>query len=301
MRIAVLGASDSWYVADLQRAAAGRHELAALSYQHLSVTVEPAATRVASGGPLQEFDAVLLRSLPAGSLEQVIFRMDALGQAEAAGTLLVNAPKVIESAVDKFLTTAKLAAAGVPTPRTVVCQTTAEAMQAFDQLGRDVVLKPLFGSEGRGITRVSDEDLAWRAFQLLAQQGSVIYLQEFVPHAGRDVRVLALGTQMWGMTRHNLADWRTNVSRGAAVAPLELTPEIAELARRAAAAIGGEMLGIDLLPAADGRLLALEVNAVPGWRALGRALGVDVAARLVEHIADRWDASRAGELQDSKP
>lgn len=293
MRIAVLGASDSWHLKDLQRAAGTRHTLVALSYKDLAAAVDQGPAHVYCGKTAgRDIDAVILRSLPAGTLEQVIFRMDALARWEATGMPFINAPKVIETAVDKFLTSAKLAAAGVPTPRTVVCQTTAEAMQAFDHLGGDVVLKPLFGSEGRGIARVSDVDLAWRAFQLLSQQGSVIYLQEFVPHGDRDLRVLTLGTQMWGMTRRNSRDWRTNVSRGAAVEPLELTPEIADLARRAAAAIGGEMLGIDLLPTDDGRLLALEVNAVPGWRALGLALGVDVAGRLLEHIATRISAPK---------
>lgn len=287
MRIAVLGASDSWYVADLTRAAGAKHELTALSYQQLCATTDGRGVRIAqTGAALGDFDAVLLRSLPGGSLEQVIFRMDALGRLEAGGTPVINSPRVIETAVDKFLTTAKLAAAGIPTPRTAVCQTTADALEAFEQLGRDVVIKPLFGSEGRGITRVSDIDLAWRAFQLLAQQGSVIYLQEFVPHDGRDLRVLSLGRTMWGMTRRNDTDWRTNVSRGATAEPLEISAEVAELARRAGEAIGGDILGIDLLPASDGRLLVVEVNAVPGWRALGRVLGVDVAARLLEYIAD---------------
>lgn len=288
MRIAVLGASDSWYVSDLARAAGAKHEFTSLSYQQLCATTQGRGVCIAqAGAALSGFDAVLLRSLPAGSLEQVIFRMDALGRLEAGGTPVINSPRVIEAAVDKFLTSAKLAAAGIPTPRTAVCQTTADALQAFEQLGRDVVIKPLFGSEGRGITRVSDIDLAWRAFQLLAQQGSVIYLQEFVPHDGRDLRVLSLGRTMWGITRRSDTDWRTNVSRGATAEPLVVSAEVAELARRAGAAVGGDILGIDLLPASDGRLLVVEVNAVPGWRALGRVLGVDVAARLLEYIADR--------------
>lgn len=295
MRMAVLGNGGGWYLADLRRAAAqAGHEIAAFDYTALGASIDggTAGKEATVFGrsfaeSLHSFQAVILRSLPAGSLEQTIFRLDALARLEAAGTLVINSPKTIETAVDKFLTTARLAAAGLPAPRTIVCQTTAQAMEAFAELGGDVVVKPLFGAEGRGLARVSDPDLAWRAFQMLSQQASVIYLQEFVPHAGRDLRILTLGARLWGMSRRHANDWRTNVSRGATAEPLEITSEIASLARRSAAAVGGEMLGVDLLPARDGRLLVLEVNAVPGWRALGATLGVDVAARLLEHIAER--------------
>ncbi len=110
--------------------------------------------------------------MPPGSLEQVVFRMDALGRLEAAGATVINPPRAIECAVDKYLTTARLAAAGLLVPRTVACQTVEDAMAAFELLGGDVVIKPLFGSEGRGITRLQDEALAERAFRLLVQLGA---------------------------------------------------------------------------------------------------------------------------------
>ena len=105
---------------------------------------------------------------------------------EAAGGVVINPARAIEAAVDKFLTSAKLQAAGLLTPRTIVCQTADDAMAAFAQLGGDVVVKPLFGSEGRGITRLNDEALALRAFKMLAQLGAVLYVQEFI--AARRVR-----------------------------------------------------------------------------------------------------------------
>jgi ribosomal protein S6--L-glutamate ligase len=233
---------------------------------------------------LSDFDCLLVRTMPPGSLEQVVFRMDALARLEAAGMLVVNPPKAIEVAVDKYLASAKLQAAGLRIPRTAVCQTPEDAMAAFAELGGDVVVKPVFGSEGRGITRLNDEALALRAFKLLADLRAVIYLQEFIEHEGFDYRVLLIGERALAMRRRNPLDWRTNVARGAKAEPCELTAELRELAHCAAAAVGAPLAGIDLLPGRDGQLYAIEVNAVPGWRALANALDVDVAAMVLEYL-----------------
>jgi RimK family alpha-L-glutamate ligase len=288
MRFAVLASPESWYLKDLARAAAGRHELLPVTFCDLASTVSCQVASVASGPTrLEAADAVIVRTMPPGSLEQVVFRMDALARLEAAGTAVINPPKAVEAAVDKYLTTARLAAAGLTTPRTIVCQTAEAAMTAFGELGGDAVLKPLFGAEGRGITRLNDEALALRAFKMLEQLGAVLYLQEFVPHEGADLRLLVIGQRVLGMRRRNPLDWRTNVSRGATAEPLEVTPDLAELAHRAAVAVGAPLAGVDLLPGKDGRLYAIEVNAVPGWKALARALKIDVAKLVIEYVEGR--------------
>ena len=210
--------------------------------------------------------------------------MDALASLEAAGTLVVNPPKAIEAAVDKYLTTSRLARAGLLVPRTITCQTTEAAMEAFATLGGDVVLKPIFGGEGRGISRLTDEALALRAFKLIDQLGGVIYLQEFIEHEGYDIRVLIVGDTALAMRRRNALDWRTNISRGARSESHDIAPTELDIARRAAEAVGAPLAGIDLLPARDGRLFAIEVNAVPGWRALARATGVDVSLKVLRWI-----------------
>jgi ribosomal protein S6--L-glutamate ligase len=243
---------------------------------------------ITTGGcSLDEFDAVLVRTMPPGSLEQVVFRMDCLGRYEAQGGLVINPARSIEAAVDKFLTSAKLAAAGLLTPRTICCQTPDDALAAFAALGGDVVLKPLFGSEGRGITRLTDEALAVRAFQMLVQLGAVLYLQEFIPHEGFDYRLLVIGERVLAIRRRNPTDWRTNISRGAVAEPLDPDRGLVTLARRAADAVGALVAGVDLLPGRDGRLYVLEVNAVPGWKGLAQAHGLDVARVVVDYVADR--------------
>ncbi|WP_428308325.1 ATP-grasp domain-containing protein [Lacipirellula sp.] len=285
MNIAVLAARDSWYFRDLQRAAGARCELTAISYKSLASHVQGATLGVSAGDArLSELDGVLVRSMPPGSLEQVVFRMDALGRLEASGVRVVNSARAIEAAVDKYLATAKLQAAGMLVPPTIVCQTAADGLAACETLGGDVVVKPLFGGEGRGITRVSDAAIARRVFMSLEQIGAVLYIQKFIPHDGVDWRLLVVGDEVLGMKRVNPDDWRTNISLGARPAPLEVTVELSQLARRAAEAVGATVAGVDLLPARDGRLYAIEVNAVPGWKALGEVTGVDVAERVLRLV-----------------
>jgi ribosomal protein S6--L-glutamate ligase len=296
MRIACLAAADSWYYRDLARAAGDRHELTPISYKQLTTRMRGGDVQLSSGKTsLEKLDAVLVRSMPPGSLEQVVFRMDALARLEAAGVAVINPAKAIEAAVDKYLATARLQAAGLLVPPTAVCQTSAEALAAYEWLGGDVVVKPLFGGEGRGITRVSDAVAARRVFAALEQVGSVLYLQQFVPHDGVDWRLLVIGDDVLGMRRVNPDDWRTNISLGGRGEPLEVTRELAQLARRAAAAVGASVAGVDLLPGRDGRLYALEVNAVPGWRALAAVTGVDVAERVLRHAvcACHWRPASA--------
>ncbi len=285
MRILCLGSTESWYLKDLQRAAGERHEVVPATFRQLHSEISESGLEAGSGSfDATTADCILVRTMPRGSLEQVVFRMDALGRLQAGGLTIINPPRAIEIAVDKFLATAKLQAAGLTVPRTACCQTVDEAMSYFEQLKGSVVVKPLFGGEGRGITRLDDEALALRAFTMLEQLGAVIYLQEFVPHEGRDLRVLVIGDRVFAVERRNPHDWRTNVSRGATMQPVEVTPELADTARRAAQAVETPFAGVDLLPGKNGQLYAVEVNAVPGWRALGRALNIDIARVVLEYL-----------------
>jgi ribosomal protein S6--L-glutamate ligase len=292
MDVAVLGSPTSWYLRDLSRAAGTRHRIVPASFRELTAAVDPARQKITSADlDLSHFDAVLVRTMPPGTLEQVVFRMDVLGRLAASGVTVLNPPRAVEAAVDKFLATARLQAAGLHVPRTIACQTTDEALTAFEQLGGDVVIKPLFGSEGRGITRVNDEALAERAFRMLEQLGAVIYLQEFIEHEGYDLRLLVIGEQTLAMRRRNPHDWRTNVSRGATAEAFSPAPHLIELAHRAAKALDAPLAGVDILPARDGTLYLIEVNAVPGWQALATATNQDVA-KLVLELVEKTVARR---------
>ena len=300
MHIAVLSSANSWYLEDLIRAAGAEHTIELVGYRELATEVQvvdgPSSQDVAwetrfafRSGPhnLAGIDALLVRSMPPGTLEQVIFRMNALAGLAAEGVQIVNPPRAIEIAVDKYLATTRLASAGLLVPQTFTCQTSGQAMEGFVQLGGDVVVKPVFGSEGRGITRVTDEAIAHRTFKALEQIGAVIYLQRFVKHEGADLRLMVIGDRVLGMRRRHPSDWRTNISRGATAEPLEVTPQLAEIAIRCVGAVEAEIAGVDLLPGKDGEIYALEVNAVPGWRALSQVTGTDVASLVLRHLSSK--------------
>jgi ribosomal protein S6--L-glutamate ligase len=152
-----------------------------------------------------------------------------------------------------------------------------------------VVAKPLFGSEGKGITRVTDVDVAYRVFKTFERLGAVLYLQRFVEHDGCDLRAFVLGDRVLAaMRRRHKSDWRTNVARGAQTERVTLSPAEVELALRASRAVGAPIAGVDLLPGRDGTTYVLEVNAVPGWRALAKTTNMDVASELLRFI-EAWN------------
>ena len=293
MHIGILGTPESPYVVELQQAASAHFPnmtTEVLKFGDLQVGIGEPAIQCAAplggvGGPTA-CDALIVRSMPIGSLEQVIFRMDCLQTWQSRGVAIHNPPRSLEIAIDKWLCLQRLDEAGVKVPATLCCQTRSSAIEAFETLGGDVLVKPLFGGEGRGILRVSDKDLAWRLFGTLQQIGQVLYVQQFVEHFGYDIRVLFVGNELYCIRRVATAgEWRTNISQGSQAEPHQLTSEQAEVAQRSREAVGGTLLGVDLLPTRDGRLVVLEVNAVPGWRGLAQALKVDVARTFLSWVA----------------
>ena len=232
---------------------------------------------------LDDCDAVIVRGIPRGSLEQVIFRVDALHALEARGVTCVNGPRALERTIDKFLASALLARAGVSTPRTVACERADDALEAFEELGGDVIVKPLFGAMGAGMTRVDDADVAYRVFHALELERAVYYLQETLPHDGRDLRALVVGGRVLAAIERVGSGWRANLARGARAQATQLSPEQERLCLEAAEVLGVDYAGVDVLRAADGRDYVLELNGIPGWRGLQETTGADVAAALVAH------------------
>jgi ribosomal protein S6--L-glutamate ligase len=284
MRLAILSAGDGWHVRDLRRAAAALgHDAAAVDFRRVTAGLGVAADSLA------DFDGVMVRTMPPGSLEQVVFRMDVLHRLQTRGVAVLNPPAAVEVCVDKYLASARLQAAGLLVPPTAVCQHADAALDAFASLGGDVVVKPLFGSEGRGMVRITDPETAWRVFRTLERTQAVLYVQQFVRHPGWDLRAFVIGGRvLTAMRRHANGDWRTNVAQGGRAEPVRLSGAEEELALRATAAVGAAVAGVDLLPGPDGERYVIEVNAVPGWRALAPVTGVDVATELVCFLADGY-------------
>ena len=307
MNVVILSSRSGWHTDELCRALAARGAVGrVLSYERLVAgfissrrslrahSIEPptGARPTDDGVSILDADAVLARIIPDGSLEQIIYRVDALHWIEERGIPVMNSPRAIERSVDKFYTTALLAEAAVPTPDTVVCESADGAMAAIERMideGAEVIIKPLFGSMGHGLVRVANVELAWRVVRALLHTRSVFYVQRAIEHSGHDVRAFVVGGEVIAAIARvaPAGDWRTNVAVGGSARPLDLPERWTRLAVRAAEAVGAVYAGVDLIESRGGELFVLEVNAIPGWQGLQRATGVDVAGALVNHLFAR--------------
>src|SRR3954447_9127674 len=248
MRVAVIGSTGGWHAERLARALTARgHECLFAPVTRMVGRIDGGFAARSREVTLDACDVVVVRAIPRGSLEQIVFRVDALHALAAVGVRAINGALAIEHTIDKFLASALLAAAGVPTPRTVACERTDDALEAFDALGADVIVKPLFGSMGFGMARLEDRDVAQRVFRALEIERAVYYLQEHVPHAGVDGRAMVVGGRVVAAIERVGTGWRTNLAQGAVARPVTLEPQRAELCVRAAAVVGADYAGVDLL------------------------------------------------------
>ncbi|GAB4250106.1 MAG: ATP-grasp domain-containing protein [Thermoleophilia bacterium] len=285
MRVAILGQADGWHTRELWAALSRHgHSVSCPRITRLTARLGERPCLTAEGEGLDECDAVFVRTIPAGSLEQIVFRMDALRRLENLGVRVINPPACIERGVDKYYTAALLEDAGLPTPRTVVTERFDEALAAFEDLGGDVVVKPLFGSEGRGMVRVSDRDVAYRVLRALELGRYVFCLQEFLQAGERDVRVFVLDDEVLAGMVRNGRTWKCNVAQGGQASPWVVDDRAAHLALQAARAVGADYAGIDLLIREPGEYTVLEVNTIPGWRALKSVTGLEVADLVVQRL-----------------
>jgi [lysine-biosynthesis-protein LysW]--L-2-aminoadipate ligase len=224
----------------------------------------------------------------------------ALRLLEDRGVVTVNPYAVVANCADKVVTTSLLAAAGVPVPRTLVAFSVEGALEAIESLGYPVVIKPPVGSWGRLLARVNDRDAAEALLEHKATLGSVahsvFYIQEHVDKPGRDIRVFVAGDEVIGAIDRLSDHWVTNTARGAVTRNRPVSDEMAEVTRRAAVAVGGGLLAVDLLEDGD-RLLVSEVNHTMEFRNSEDVTGVDIAGRIVDHTL----AAAAGGVPQAVP
>ena len=286
LRVAVVGASGSWHSRGLIGALGARgHEVLAVPATRLRSEIDEhgdAHVVGPDGAVLDALDLLIVRGLPRGSLEQVIFRMDALHVLADRGVRCVNTPRAIERTIDKSWAGAVLAMAGLPTPPTIVCERYDDAMQAFEQLGGDVVVKPLFGAMGNGIVRVEHRDVAHRVFRALELERTVYYIHRTIlPTGRRDLRVLVVAGEIAGAMERASDSWRANIARGARPRAVALGEAERRLALAAATALEADVAGVDLLVGPDGDAVVLEVNGIPGWQALQSVCEQDLTELVV--------------------
>jgi tetrahydromethanopterin:alpha-L-glutamate ligase len=287
--IVVLGAGG-WHWTRLQEAIAAEGlSVDRLSFAACALAPAGGSSGIRLGGLDRLPRAVLVRFVPAGTLEQITFRLGILHGLEAAGVVVVNAPRAIERCVDKSATSFFLAQAGVPTPPSWAVERREDAAAILaDEMaaGHRLVLKPLFGSQGKGLRLLREPD------ELPGEEevAGVWYLQRYVGAGSgwRDFRVLVVdGAPVAAMARHGMG-WVTNIRQGGLPAPVPAGGELGRLAAAAAQAVGCAYAGVDLIEASgDGRLLVLEVNSMPAWQGLQSVSKVDIARTLARALARR--------------
>lgn len=246
-------------------------------------------------------DAVLVRSIAAGSFEAVTRRLGVLHALGRLGVPVWNSAQAIERCVDKSMTTFLLKKAGLPTPTTFAVEgrAAAEEIAARELEKTPLVLKPLFGAQGRGIRLIRTRSDLPAADEV----NDVFYLQHYVPRAGppfRDFRVFVCAGKVVAMMSRRGEDWITNVNKGAVPERIFGHDEagLGALAIAAAAAVGADFAGIDIVPGADGGLFVLEVNSMPAWSGLQTVAAVNIADAIAEallaFLAERSQAAAPG-------
>lgn len=283
MRIGLAADNGSWHKARLRQA------LESLGAEPVLFSLDDVAVVTGQGEPLKVPgftdglpDGVLLRTIAGGTFEATTMRLGVLHALAGAGVTVWNAPGAIERSVDKAATSLIFGRAGLPTPDTFVVskrEAAAGIVAREARAGSPLVLKPLFGSQGEGLMLIErPEDLPNEG-----EVARVYYLQRYVPRRDglwRDYRVFVCeGRAIAGMIREG-DGWITNVHRGGRPHAWDISARAAELAEAAAAAIGVDYTGVDLVEDGEGGFLLLEANSMPAWSGLQRVTETDIAGAV---------------------
>lgn len=284
--IAILTDETGWHVDELQTALAKHgYSSACISPMqcHFNLTKRG---EVVLPGFRSTPPAIFVRGIPGGTLEQIVYRLNIIHTLAENGVLIYNNSRGIERTVDKAMTSILLKKAGLPTPETWVCESRKYAelicRQAHQQ-GKDIILKPLFGSQGIGIHRIRKNEALIHDEKF----AGVYYLQTFIDCGDRtpfDIRVFVINnTAQAAMTRHSKT-WLTNRSQGATCQHLPLDKTLCELAEAAIKAVDIEYGGVDLIMDASGQLHVIEVNSIPSWYGLQKVTEQNIAEVLIDDL-----------------
>lgn len=236
---------------------------------------------------ISDFDLGIIRGIGSQIPSHIFYRLDWLWLLEHEGYSLINSRNCLEIATNKMLTTHVLTKSLIPNPDTIMCESADLAIQAFDEFNGDIVIKPLYGSRGRGVFRLRRRDQAEAVFRELEQIDQIFYIQPFIEHNNEDFRVLVVGGQAIAAMRRKAKTWKTNLARGGT--PEYIIPEenMKEMAIKAAAIVEGEIIGVDIMNTKNG-LMVIEVNAVPGYMGLQSVCPFNISDKIVEFVLDRY-------------
>ncbi len=247
-------------------------------------------------------DAVFVRGVPGGSLQEVVLYLDILHALKAMGIPVYNNGKAIERSVDKGMTSFLLDNAGLNTPVTWVLKDRSKAVAIAEhelKLGNQLISKPLFGSQGEGVRRIEKmTDLFW-----LTSSGGVYYLQKFVDcegHGFSDIRVFVIAGKAIAAMKRCGKSWLNNVARGATCEKIELNSDLAQLAIDATNALAMDYAGVDVIKDLAGNYSIIEVNSIPAWKGLESVCEVDVAGLLVDDLLSRYRHRQGGSIDKER-
>ncbi len=287
-----------WHGKQVQQALIKRgHQAHFVSLQDCLLQAGPSAASAVLpdfGDDLPE--GLFVRGVPGGSLEEVVFYLDILHALEALGVGVYNDASAIERSVDKARASFLFAHHGIPTPRTVAVRNLTQLrgiLAEWFDLHRYVVIKPMFGSQGKGLMRLSREQ-PHPDYDLCH---GIYYIQEFIESAdefGQDWRVLVVGGEAVAVMRREGEGWISNIANGGQGYRADLEPELENLAVRAVAAVGMQYAGVDLMRDREGRLWVTEVNSIPAWRGLQEVNDVHIASQLVDGFLAHCSSLREG-------
>ncbi|MBI4760318.1 MAG: lysine biosynthesis protein LysX [Chloroflexota bacterium] len=233
--------------------------------------------------PWRQYDVVLERSI---SYYNGLYALRLLN---AFGVPTVNTASVAEICGDKLMTSAALAREGVPQPRNAAAFSVEAALEAIETFGYPVVLKPVVGSWGRLLAKVNDREAAEAILEhkstLGSAQHSIFYIQEYIEKPGRDIRAIVIGERVVTAMYRKSEHWITNTARGGSGELCPITPEIEEMCLRAAKAVGGGVLGVDLVEHPERGLMVNEINHTMEFHTMQPLSGIDIAGEIVEYTA----------------
>ena len=205
---------------------------------------------------------------------------------EAHGVPVANPSIVAERCGDKYITSQILAKNGIPTPRVLMAFDEESALRAVEAMGYPCVLKPVVGSWGRLLAKVENREMAESLIEHKATLGvnhQVFYIQEYINKPGRDIRAFVIGDEAICAISRSSENWITNTARGGVATNCPVTDEIAELCQRAARAVGGGLLALDLFETENG-LTVNEINHTMEFRNSITTTGVNIPQKMIDHI-----------------
>lgn len=279
--------AGGWHGQALAQAFARRGWQACMvSLDSCAVSIIDQQVQVHIPGLLHASPIAFVRGVAAGTTQQIITRLNLLHTLKRQGMTIYNSAQSIETTVDKSMTSQRLAAQGIATPSTWVCEHRATAhawMQQAMDAGKALVIKPLFGSQGKGVRLIQQrQDFALPQDRFV---DGVYYLQERIETGENqhDYRVFVVNDKVVAMMQRKGSDWLHNVARGAQCVPCD-EADVAELGLRATQALEIHYAGVDLIRDQDGKLWVIEVNSIPAWRGLQSITRLDIAQTLADDL-----------------